>query len=184
MIMVVAARRLVLVAHVGCSVGWLGAVVTSLVLAVAGLVSSDAGIVRAVYVALDLIGWYALVPLSVGSLLTGLVQSLGGSWGLLRHYWVVAKLLMNLLATAVLLMYMQTLGYLAAAARSASTLEEVRHLRDPSPVVHAVAAVGLLLGALVLSIYKPRGQTAYGRRKQRQHLARPVRRPDGIAASP
>jgi hypothetical protein len=34
-------RKVVLVAHVGCSVGWLGAIVTSLVLAVAGLVSRD-----------------------------------------------------------------------------------------------------------------------------------------------
>lgn len=38
-------------------------------------------------------------------------------------------------------------------------------LRDPSSVVHAVGAVALLLVALVLSVYKPRGLTSYGQRK-------------------
>jgi hypothetical protein len=47
-----------------------------------------------------------LVPLSLASLLTGLVQSLSGAWGLFDHYWVLAKLLMNLFAIGVLLLYM------------------------------------------------------------------------------
>jgi len=161
------ARRAFLVAHVGCSVGWLGAVVTSLVLAVTGLASRDNTMVRAVYLALQAIGWYALVPLSLASLLTGLIQSLGTTWGLLRHYWVVVKLLMNLLATGVLLLYTQTLDYLADTARTAAT-RDLNELRNPSPVAHAAAAVALLLTALVLSIYKPRGLTPYGQRRQRR----------------
>jgi len=35
-------------------------------------------------------------------------------------------------------------------------------------VAHATAAVALLLVALVLSIYKPRGLTGYGQRKQHE----------------
>jgi hypothetical protein len=162
-------RKGVLVAHVGCSVGWLGAVVTSLVLALAGLVARDGQVVRAVYLTLEVIGWWALVPLSVASLATGLVQALGTTWGLLRHYWVVAKLLMNLFATGVLLLYMQTLTSLASMARTAAVGPGA--LRDPSPVVHAGAAVVLLLVALVLSVYKPRGLTRYGQRRQRQQRA-------------
>jgi uncharacterized membrane protein len=153
---------------VGCSVGWLGAIMTSLVLAVAGLASRDGQIVRAAYLTLEVIGWSALIPLSLASLLTGLIQSLGTFWGLFRHYWVVAKLLMNLVATGVLLLYMQTLTYLANLARAAASTADLDRLRDPSPVVHAGAAVTLLLVALVLSIYKPRGLTSYGQRKQHQ----------------
>jgi hypothetical protein len=59
--------------------------------------------------------WFVLVPLSLASLLTGLVQSLGTPWGLFRHYWVLFKLLINVLATIVLLMYMQTLTYLGGS---------------------------------------------------------------------
>jgi hypothetical protein len=159
-------RKGALVAHVGSSVGWLGAIATSLVIAVAGLADADGHMVRAAYLSLQVIGRYALVPLSLASLVTGLIQSLGTPWGLLRHYWVVTKLLMNIFATGLLLLYMQTLSYLADLARAVTSTADLDRLRDPSPVVHAAAAVALLLVALVLSIYKPRGMTAYGRRKQ------------------
>jgi hypothetical protein len=161
-------RKMALVAHVGCSVGWLGAVVASLVLGVAGLAGRDGQVVRAAYLTLEVIGWYALIPFSLASLLTGLLQSLGSTWGLLRHYWVLAKLLMNLFATGVLLLYMQTLTYLANLARTAASTADLGRLRNPSPVAHAAAAVALLLVALALSIYKPRGLTVYGQHKQRR----------------
>jgi hypothetical protein len=168
MIMAPRTRKLVLVAHVGCSVGWLGAVATSLILGLAGVASRDDQVVRASYLTLEVIAWYALIPLSFASLLTGLIQSLGSAWGLFRHYWVVAKLLANLFATAVLLLYLQTLTYLANLARTAASATDMDDLRNPSPVLHAAGAVGLLVMALVLSIYKPRGLTTYGRRKQHQ----------------
>jgi hypothetical protein len=174
-------RRVVLVTHVGFSVGWLGAIVASLVLAVVGVASRDGQAVRAAYLSLEVIGWYALLPLSLASLLTGLIQSVAGTWGLLRHYWVLAKLLMNLFATGVLLLYMQTLGSLAAMARAAPFAGDLDRLRDPSPVVHAAAAVVLLLVALVLSIYKPRGLTGYG---QRNHRTRRVGRSDQATVAP
>jgi hypothetical protein len=161
-------RKAVLVAHVGCSVGWLGAIVASLVVAVAGMASREGQMVRAAYLTLEALGFYALIPLSLASLVTGLIQSLGSAWGLFRHYWVVAKLLMNLFATGVLLLYMQTLTYLASAARTATSTAELDRLRNPSPVAHALAAAALLLVALILSIYKPRGLTSYGQRKQQQ----------------
>lgn len=155
-------RKAALVAHVCGSVGWLGAIVTSLVLGVVGLTARDGEVVRAAYLTLAVLGRWALLPFSVAALLTGLVQSLGTGWGLFRHYWVVAKLLMNLVATGVLLLYLQTLTYLAGLARASA---DPAGLRDPSPVVHAGAAIALLLVALVLSIYKPRGLTRYGLRR-------------------
>ena len=62
--------------------------------------------------------WFVLVPLAVASLLTGLDQALGTKWGLFRHYWVLAKLLITVVATVVLLLYLQTLGYFADRHRS------------------------------------------------------------------
>ena len=152
------ARKLGLLAHVVTSVGWLGAVATSLVLGIVGLVSGDASTVRAVYLTMDVVGWPVLVPLSLLSLATGLVQALGTRWGLLRHYWVIFKLGMNLLASVVLLLYMQTLDAIAEAAR-ASVGDNVEAIRSPSPVVHGGGAVALLLVATILSIYKPPGRT-------------------------
>ncbi len=162
-------RKLALTAHVVSSVGWLGAVVVFLGLSVAGLTSQDAQSVRAVYLAMDAIGIFVLVPFSLASLLTGLLQSLGTRWGVFRHYWVLAKLLINVGASVVLLMYAQTLSALAGAASGNADLGEVR---SPSPVLHAAAALGLLLVAVMLSVYKPRGMTRYGwRRRQEQRGA-------------
>ena len=56
------------------------------------------------------------MPLSFGSLLTGLVQALGTPWGLFRHYWVLATFLMNIFATIALLEHTQPVGRIARAA--------------------------------------------------------------------
>src|SRR5262245_66370735 len=106
-------RKAALTTHVASSVGWLGAVAVFLALGLVGLTSLDAETVRAVYRVAEPAAWIALVPLALASLLTGLVQSLGTTWGLFRHYWVVFKLAMNLGAVAVLLMYLQKLDSLA-----------------------------------------------------------------------
>jgi hypothetical protein len=161
--------KLALTAHITASVGWLGAVAGFLALAIAGLTSADAQTVRAAYLAMELTGRLIIVPLSLASLLTGLVQSLGTKWGLIRHYWVLFKLLINVFATVVLLMYMQTLSYLAGVAGEATfSSADLRGLRSPSTVLHAGAAVLLLLVATTLAVYKPRGMTRYGARKQRE----------------
>jgi hypothetical protein len=116
--------------------------------------------------------WIVLVPLAFASLLTGFVQSLGTTWGLVRHYWVLFKLLINVFATIVLLMYTQTLGYLADLARQATlSSDDLGLLQTPSVVIHAALALLVLLVATVLAVYKPRGMTLYGRRKQ---LERPA----------
>ncbi len=113
MIMTPHLRKLALTTHVTTSVGWLGAVAGFFALAVAGLTSQDAQMVRAAYLAMELTGWCVIVPLSLTSLPTGLVMSLGTEWGLFRHYWVLAKFLITSLATILLLVHMQPVGHLA-----------------------------------------------------------------------
>lgn len=163
-------RKFVLTAHVVASVGWLGAVACVLALAVSGLASDDAETVRAVYPAMELAAWYVLLPLALASLVTGIVQSLGTKWGLFRHYWVVVKLVINVLATVVLLLYLETLDHLADVAATSSGAD-LSALRSASPVLHAGAALLLLVVATVLAIYKPSGVTPYGWRKQQQQRA-------------
>jgi hypothetical protein len=114
-----AARKLALTVHVTCSVGWLGAVVGSLAGGITGLLSQDEQLVRAIYLTLAATGWSVLVPFSVASLLTGFVLSLGTRWGVVRHYWVLLTLTINVVAIVVLLLYVQTLTYLAEIAARA-----------------------------------------------------------------
>jgi len=139
-------RKLWLTVHVSVSVGWLGAVAAFLALAVAALRSGDPDLVRGAYLAMDVTGWWVLVPLSIACLLTGVVQSLGTHWGLLRHYWVLATLVINVAATAVLVMFMGALGQLAdRLGAPGATDAAVLELRDPSPVLHAAGALLVLL---------------------------------------
>ncbi len=160
--------KFALTAHITSSVGWLGAVAGFLALAVAGLTSQNAQMVRAVYLAMELTGWFVIVPMSVASLLTGLVQSLGTTWGLFRHYWILVKLLITIVATALLLVHMQPVGHLArVVAETTLASGELAGLRLQL-VADAGAALLALLVATALSVYKPRGLTPYGWRKQHE----------------
>ena len=136
-------RKFALTAHITFSVGWLGAVVPYLALAIVGLTSHDAQIVRAAYLSMELIGWFVIVPLSLAALLSGVVQSLGTSWGLFRHWWIVAKLLLTTGATIVLLGHMEAVSHMSAiAAKTTLFNTDFRGLRVQL-VVHA--AGGLLV---------------------------------------
>ena len=161
-------RRFMLTAHVIFSVGWLGAVAGFVALAVAGLMGSDSQTARGAYLAMELITWYVIVPLDIASLLTGLVSSLGTEWGLFRYYWVVIKLAITVLSTIILLLHMEPIGLLADIARETTFASaHVGHLQIQQ-VAASSAAVLALLVATVLSVYKPRGMTVYGWRKQHE----------------
>ena len=169
-------RRFALTAHVMSTVGWLGAVVVFLALAVIGLSSQDAQTVRGTYLVMDPAARLVLVPLAFASLLTGLMQSLGTVWGLFRHYWVLVKFVLALVGTAILLMHMPSVSRMAVVATSKSSFANLSSERLEL-AVHAGGGLLMLLTATVLSIYKPWGRTAYGLRKQKQRPKRPSRRP-------
>ena len=164
-------RKLALTAHVVASVGWLGAVAAFLALAVAGLTSDHAQTVRGAYVGMELSTRFVIVPLCFASLITGVVSSLGTSWGLLRHYWVVLKLALTIVATVLLLVHTQPIRYVANAAMertlASADLRDVRR----QLVADAAGAVVILVVNTVLAVYKPRGLTKYGHRKEREERA-------------
>jgi hypothetical protein len=159
-------RKLVVTAHVTLAVGWLGAVAAFLALAIAGLTSKEAQTVQAVYLAMALIARYVIVPLSFAPLITGPVLSLGTPWGLFRHYWILAKLLITVLSTIVLQVHMRPIGLLADAAAASTVLSADLHAAQVQMVVASVAALVALIAATALGVYKPRGMTPYGWRKQ------------------
>jgi hypothetical protein len=159
-------RNFALTVHVTTTVGWLGAVVVFLALSIVGLTSQDAQTVRGVYLVMEPAAWFVLVPLAFASLLTGLVQSLGTTWGLFRHYWVLFKLLITVFATILLLIYMETFSLMAGVAADPNA--DLGAVRNPSPLLHAALALLVLLIATVLAVYKPRGMTSYGWRKQNE----------------
>lgn len=158
--------KIALTAHVTSSVGWIGAVATFLALAIAGVTSTNDQIVRTAYLAMELIGWCVIVPFSIASLLTGLVQSLGTSWGLFRHYWIVAKLLITVFASILLLVHMQVASRMANVVAGTTSGAADFHGMRIQLVADAVAAIVVLLVATALSVFKPQGLTPFGRSQQ------------------
>ena len=164
-------RKLMLTAHVISSVGFLGAVAAFLALAVAGLSSGNAQMVRAAYLAMELITWVVIVPLCFASLLSGVVQSLGTPWGLFRHYWVLIKFLLMLFSTVALLMHTRPIDYVAGVATgTALSNTDFRGLRLQLVVASGIALLVLLV-TTALSVNKPQGVTPYGWRKQHEQRA-------------
>jgi SNF family Na+-dependent transporter len=158
-------RKLALTSHVTASVGWLGAVVVYLVLAATGLVSSEDDLARSMYLAMSLIGWFVIVPFSVAAVLTGVIQSLGTEWGLFRHYWIIAKLVLAVGGAIVLFVHMRTVSHASGLAREQAIFSADHQQLRVQLIVHAAGGVAILLSATVLSIYKPWGKTRHGRRR-------------------
>ena len=164
MVFAPALRKFTFTTHVATSVGWIGAVLVFLALAAIGLSSQDEQTVRGAYLVMAPAAWLVLVPLAHAALVSGIVLSLGTPWGLIRHYWVALKLVITAFSTVILLIYMNTFRQMAGLA--ADPVVELGLVRNPSPLLHAILALVLLLAATVLAIYKPFGMTPYGARQQ------------------
>lgn len=159
-------RRFALAVHIVSSVGWIGALSAFLVLAVAGLAAADVETMRAAYVSMDLTTKFAIVPLAGAALGSGMLQALVTPWGLVRHYWVAFKLLIVLAATFTLVNETGRIAYLASVAADRTVLSpDLRGLRF-SLLAHAIGGLAVLLWAAALAVYKPRGITPFGARKQ------------------
>ena len=144
-------RKLLLTTHIGSSVGLLGIDVGVLLLAVTGARGRSPD---AVYPAAQLIGSLLLVPAALLSLTTGVLLGLLTPWGLFRHWWVTAKLLLTT-AGAVLSLVVLTPALTGLADASAGPVplsQRLELVRDSG------AASLVLLVTLVLSVYKPFGR--------------------------
>ncbi len=165
-------RKFALTVHLTCSVGWIGAGIVYLVLVFAAMTTKDAETLRVAWKLMELAGTYAIVPLALASLLTGLLMALGTKWGLFRHYWVLISLLLTAIATGVLIQHMQTVRFFAALVSEQSSTD-LTALRAglSGELLHAGVGLVVLLVVQVLNVYKPPGLTPYGWKKVTQ---RPV----------
>lgn len=154
-------RKFMLTTHITSSLAWFGALGVFFVHAVAGLMSQDEQIVRAMTIAMSFTAWFVILPLCIVSLITGIVQALGTVWGLFRHYWVFFKLLLTVIATLVLLLKLGPLSVLPEMVNEKvfSSMEFAG--LQTSMVIHAAGGLMILLAATVLAVYKPSGKIRF-----------------------
>jgi hypothetical protein len=159
-------RKVLLATHVMTSVGWLGVVLAKLVLALAAATAAAPETTDALLVGLNAVN-AAFAPMSTGAILSGVLLSLGTHWGLVRYYWVVAKLVLTIgvFGTAVQLVP-RILGL---------NVDEPMLLGLPwaPAVLLGFAAVHLLMlvAATLLAVYKPWGTTWFSRRSDPRRLS-------------
>jgi hypothetical protein len=146
-------RRAVLTVHIVASVGLLGDVAAVLAVNIRAATATDAGFASASYELLQMFSLVFGIPLSFAALLTGITLGLGSKWGVLRHAWVTAKLMLLL---SVILVGALVIGPATTEMRNGNG--------DAETVLIAAAAwdVLALTAATVLSVYKP------GKRKIRR----------------
>lgn len=179
-------RRTVLTLHVVISVGWLGLDLGLLGLGVTALTTGDPEMLRASYLAMDVFGDALIIPVSLGALLTGVLLCLGTPWGFVRYRWVLIKLVTTLAAVTASVLALRPHIETAATAVSKALPAELLSLDlggvDRVLVIAPSVALALYVLNVALSVFKPFGRTAYGRRRS----ARPDRAagPRRTAATP
>jgi hypothetical protein len=139
-------RRAVLTVHIIASVGLLGDVAAVLAVNIRAATATDPGFASASYELLQMFSLVFGIPLSFTALISGLTLGLGSKWGVLRHTWVTAKLVLVL---SVILVGALVIG--------PATNEMRNGTGDSETVLIAAAAwdVLALTLATVLSVYKP-----------------------------
>lgn len=173
------ARRMWLIAHVGLSVGWLGVALTMTALAVIGWAADSHAMRHGAYEVLHVIDLAVAIPSMALAITTGLVLSLGTKWGLVQHWWVIAKFGISVSIPVVA-------GTVESALADQLALRTVDPAGEPAATgVALVACLGAftvaLWAATILSIVKPWGRTRWQRRTPRP-TPRPTARPTPRAA--
>lgn len=160
-------RKRFLILHLVSTMLWLGAAASYIPIAIYVLTHTEADMIRSGIQIMTLVVNGIVVPVAIIALLTGIVLSLGTRWGLSRHYWVFIKLLLTVFAVSMLLSYALDLNSVSGiAAQATLSSADLALLQDPSHLSHPIGSVIIVLTATFLSVYKPKGMTKFGRRKQ------------------
>jgi hypothetical protein len=154
------ARRALLIVHVIVSVGWLGLSLGMLALGITGATAGSAEGAAAAYRSMNVLGDWLLIPISLLSLVSGVVLALRTPWGLARYHWVYVKFWLTLGATAA--------TAFALRARIDAAMADVSAGRDIGATTDLILAPSVSLTiyvfATAVSVAKPWGMTARGRR--------------------
>ncbi len=151
-------RKGVLLVHIASAGAWLGIDVVMAVLVFTALLTDDSGTKALCFQALELVAVWPLLTTGVVCLITGGVLGLGSKYGLVRYWWVAAKLALNLLLTGLVL--------IALAPEVAQAAERGRQFATGEPstlgvgdlIFPPIVSPTALLVAMVLAVFKPWGR--------------------------
>jgi uncharacterized membrane protein len=147
----------VLLAHIAAAGTWLGLDVAMAVLVFTAMGTDDRATEAAVLQALQLVTVWPMLTAGVLSLATGVLLGLGSRYGLVRYWWVLVKLVLNVVLCVLVLVALRGgVQEAALAGRAMSTGAGSWNAGDLvfPPIVSPTA----LTVAFVLSVFKPWGR--------------------------
>jgi hypothetical protein len=155
-------RKALVAAHAVSAASWVGVAVTFVAMSVVAMSTND---IRTAAVTYELMAAFDITLLpwtNFATFLTGIALSMTTKWGLIRYYWVAAKIA---IAVGILVMAfgflhdnLERAGHEAAAlATTGGTVADVSGSADVVLWGFGCAMLSLV-GALLLSLYKPGGR--------------------------
>lgn len=155
-------RKAVLVTHIMAAGIWIGLDVAMAVLVSTAVGTDDRGTEAFALQALRLVTVWPMLVAGLLSLATGIILGLGSKYGLLRFWWVLIKLVLNVVLCVLIAFALRGgVDEAAAAGRElAAGVDAVWNTRDLvfPPIVSSAA----LVLAFVLSVFKPWGRVRRG----------------------
>ena len=152
-------RNWLLSPHIATGGLWFGTALCSVALAVSIVLLNPVDEIHGINLARNFLGQYIIVPAAVFSVITGVLLCSFTSWGLFKHYWVIAKQL------ATLLLIMLGSIWLGSMTKEMTALSEVGRsqvLQNPDylSLQNTVTLGGALqtlalLAVIIVSTVKP-----------------------------
>jgi hypothetical protein len=146
------------VIHIASAGAWLGVDLVMAVLVFRALLTDDGRAKALSFRALELIAVGPLLACGLLCLLSGILLGLSSRYGLVRYWWVAAKLVLNLALTGLVLV--------ALAPEVATHAEQARQFDAglPAPlevgqlIFPPIVSPTALLLAMILAVFKPWGR--------------------------
>ena len=152
------ARKSILLVHIASAGAWLGIDVVMAVLVFTALGSDDDGTRALSFRALELVAVGPLLAAGLVCLLTGVLLGLGSRYGLVRYWWVAAKLVLNLVLTGLVLFALAPEVAAHADQARRFVAEEPATLEVDQLIFPPIVSPTALLVAMALAVFKPWGR--------------------------
>lgn len=156
------ARKITLMLHIASAGAWFGIDVVMAVVIFRALLTGDDATKAVNYQALELFAIWPSFVMGVSCLTTGVILGLGSKYGLVRYWWVTAKLAINLVLTTLILVALRP--GVAEAAEDGRRIDagQMSQLVVGDIVFPPIVAPTAVLLAMYLSVFKPWGRLRRG----------------------
>jgi hypothetical protein len=164
-------RHALRILHFASALGWFGAGLAQLVTGIMVMNSADVLIRHYAFELGGTSGQVVCAPLAIIAAVTGIMLGALTEWGLLRHWWIVVKLVLTVGIIIFGSVVLSSLSGQVATETAATTNPDAGVATAQTALIGGCVNIGVLLAVTVISVIKP-----WGRRSSREDgLNRPGR---------